>query len=110
MYFQTVGKNIIRTSTFIKVGVEDYIIGNVSKKVDEKRYTVEDMANTVEWALGLNYESNVQITATSSKVSDFNLQVRRRFLTFISSNTLVFHRLENYFHGTKPKLPSYFLF
>ena len=50
------------------MGVEDYIIGNVSKKVDEKRYTVEDLANTVEWALGLNYESNVQITATSSKV------------------------------------------
>ena len=69
LYFQTVGKNIIRTSTFIKVGVEDFIIGNVSKKVDEKRYHVEDMANTVEWGAGLNYDSNVQITATSSKVN-----------------------------------------
>ena len=66
---KTVGKNIIRTSTFIKVGVEDFIIGNVSKKVDEKRYHVEDMANTVEWSAGLNYDSNVQITATSSKVT-----------------------------------------
>lgn len=64
---KTVGKNIIRTSTFIKVGVEDFIIGNVSKKVDEKRYVIDDCANTVEWGVGLNYDSNVAITATSSK-------------------------------------------
>ena len=67
---KTVGKNIIRTSTFIKVGVEDFIIGNVSRKVDEKRYVIDDCANTVEWGAGLNFDSGVAITATSSKVEN----------------------------------------
>ena len=43
-FFQAVGKDLNRYSTYIKVGVEDYIIGNVSKKVDKKLYQVEDQA------------------------------------------------------------------
>ena len=49
------------------MGVEDYIIGNVSKKVEKKLYEVEDQANTVEWSTGVNTNSNVQIADTSSK-------------------------------------------
>jgi hypothetical protein len=41
---KAVGKDLNRYSTYIKVGVEDYIIGNVSKKVDKKLYHVEDQA------------------------------------------------------------------
>lgn len=64
---KAVGKDLNRYSTYIKVGVEDYIIGNVSKKVDKKLYHVEDQANTVEWSNGVNTNSNVQIADTSSK-------------------------------------------
>ena len=49
---QAVGKDLNRYSTYIKVGVEDYIIGNVSKKVDKKLYQVEDQARFSEALIG----------------------------------------------------------
>ena len=53
--FQAVGKDLNRYSTYIKVGVEDYIIGNVSKKVDKKLYQVEDQARFSRPLIAPNY-------------------------------------------------------
>ena len=54
-FFQAVGKDLNRYSTYIKVGVEDYIIGNVSKKVDKKLYQVEDQARFSRPLIAPNY-------------------------------------------------------
>ena len=49
-----VGRDFIRFSKYTKVGAEDFIIGQVSKKCDKVLYRIIDQGSGVQWEGGMN--------------------------------------------------------
>jgi len=62
-----VGRDFSRFKRYSKVGAEDFIIGNVSKKCDRILYRIQDQGNGVRWENGMNSDLTCAVRNPEAK-------------------------------------------
>ena len=75
-----VGRDFSRFKRYSKVGAEDFIIGNVSKKCDRILYRIQDQGNGVRWENGMNSDLTCAVR---------NPEAKRKFARYVNVVSLI---------------------